>query len=160
MAYIAVLFSDNLIAHFHVNWISPVKIRKILIGGTKLMVVYDDMEPSEKIKMYNKGVDISGRDAVYQVLVQYRTGDMWAPNVPQTEALTLMTREFVDCISKKRAPLTGGLAGLNVVRILEAADRSVQSQGTMIQLTPDGQADPEALRAAAREKAPAEPAVS
>ncbi len=132
MAYITVLFPDNLIAHFHVNWISPVKIRKILIGGTKLMVVYDDMEPSEKIKMYDKGVDITGKDAVYQVLVQYRTGDMWAPNVPQSEALTLMSREFVDCIKSGRTPLSDGASGFNVVRVLEAADQSLQAGGKMI----------------------------
>ncbi|HEX9006507.1 MAG TPA: Gfo/Idh/MocA family oxidoreductase, partial [Bacteroidota bacterium] len=137
MAYITVLFPDNLIAHFHVNWISPVKIRKILIGGSKLMVVYDDMEPSEKIKMYNKGVDITGKDAVYQVLVQYRTGDMWAPNVPQTEALTLMSREFVDCIKAGRTPVSDGISGLNVVRLLEAADQSLQAGGKMITFAAD-----------------------
>jgi len=132
MAYITVLFPNNLIAHFHVNWISPVKIRKILIGGTKQMVVYDDMEPSEKIKIYNKGVDISGKDSIYEALVQYRTGDMYAPNVPQTEALALMVKEFVDCINSGKQPLTDGAAGFNVVRVLEAADRSLQEGGRTI----------------------------
>jgi predicted dehydrogenase len=135
MAYITVLFPDNVIAHFHVNWISPVKIRKILIGGTKLMVVYDDMEPSEKIKMYDKGVDIKGKDSIYQVLVQYRTGNMWAPNVPQTEALMLMAREFIDSIKEGRKPLSDGVSGFNVVRVLEAADRSLKAGGKRISLS-------------------------
>ena len=111
------------------------KIRKILIGGTKLMVVYDDMEPSEKIKMYDKGVDIKGKDSIYQVLVQYRTGNMWAPNVPQTEALMLMAREFIDSIKEGRKPLSDGVSGFNVVRVLEAADRSLKAGGKRISLS-------------------------
>jgi predicted dehydrogenase len=99
------------------------------------MVVYDDMEPSEKIKMYDKGVDIKGKDSIYQVLVQYRTGNMWAPNVPQTEALMLMAREFIDSIKEGRKPLSDGVSGFNVVRVLEAADRSLKAGGKRISLS-------------------------
>jgi predicted dehydrogenase len=148
MAYITVNFPDNIIAHFHVNWISPVKVRKILIGGSKLMVVYDDMEPSEKIKMYNKGVETNGKDSVYRTLVQYRTGDMFAPHVDQTEALSLMAAEFVNSIRTGRRPLTDGQAGLNIVRILEAANQSLKSGGQLVTLCVDGKTDhvPHALR--------------
>jgi len=135
MAYLVVNFPDNLIAHFHVNWISPVKVRKILIGGSKLMVVYDDMEPSEKIRLYNKGVEINGKDSVYQTLVQYRTGDMFAPHIDQTEALSLMVEEFVNSITEGRKPLSDGCSGLNVVRILEAAERSLRLGGQMVKLS-------------------------
>jgi predicted dehydrogenase len=139
IAYITVMFPNNLIAHFHVNWISPVKVRKILVGGSKLMVVYDDMEPSEKIKMYNKGVEIREYESVYRALVEYRTGDMFAPHVDQTEALSLMTKEFIGAIHSKQRPLSDGNAGMNVVRILEAADISMKSGGAVIQLSTNGQ---------------------
>jgi predicted dehydrogenase len=144
MAYIVVNFPDNLIAHFHVNWISPVKVRKILIGGSKLMVVYDDMEPSEKIRMYNKGVDIKGKDSLYQTLVQYRTGDMFAPHIDQTEALNLMAGDFLRAIKTRKKPISDGHAGLNVVRILEAADRSLRMGGQIVKLS--GEANGEQVR--------------
>ena len=137
MAYITVLFPENIIAHFHVNWISPVKVRKILIGGSKKMIVYDDMEPSEKVKIYDKGVDIKGRDSVYNVLVQYRTGDMYAPHVEATEALGLMAKDFVDSIRQGKKPLSDGVSGINVVRILEAADASAKLGGKSIALSAD-----------------------
>ena len=137
IAYISVMFPNNLIAHFHVNWISPVKVRKILIGGTKQMVVYDDMESSDKVKMYNKGVEYKGGDSVYSTLVKYRTGDMFAPNIDTTEALSLMTREFVEAVSNRRKPLTDGVAGMNVVRILEGADASLHAGGKAIMFGAD-----------------------
>jgi predicted dehydrogenase len=135
IAYLSVRYNNQLLAHFHVNWMSPVKVRKILIGGSKLMVVYDDMEPSEKIKVYDKGVDIKERESIYKVLVQYRTGDMYAPQISQTEALALMAAEFVESIKTGRRPITDGRSGMKVVRILEAAQRSLRSGGTMIDLT-------------------------
>jgi predicted dehydrogenase len=138
VAYITVLFSDNIIAHFHVNWISPVKIRRILIGGTKLMVVYDDMEPSEKVKLYDKGVDVKGTDSVYKALVEYRTGNMFAPHVAQTEALTLMTADFVRSIATGSTPVSDSQLGLKVVRLLEAADKSLKMAGLMISLSRKG----------------------
>jgi predicted dehydrogenase len=134
IAYITVIFPNNMIAHFHVNWISPVKVRKILLGGTKKMVVYDDMEASDKVKVYNKGVEVNGNESLYKVLVQYRLGDMFAPSIDQTEALSLMVKEFVDSINMRRSPLTDGVAGAKVVRILEAAERSLRSGGEMVSL--------------------------
>lgn len=133
-AYLIVHFGEKLIAHFHVNWLSPVKIRRILLAGSKQMVVYDDMEPSEKVKVFNKGVEITNEDAVYATLVQYRTGDMYAPKIDQTEALSLLTREFVASIRTGNRPITDGQAGLNVVRILEAAETSLRSGGSLITL--------------------------
>jgi predicted dehydrogenase len=138
IAYITVMFPDNIIGHFHVNWISPVKVRKILIGGTKLMVVYDDMEPSEKIKLYDRGVEIKGTDSVYKALVEYRTGDMFAPHVAQTEALSLMTADFVNAIKTGTRPISDAQSGLNVVRLLEAADQSLKMGGLVIRLSGNG----------------------
>lgn len=134
IAYITVIFSENIIAHFHVNWISPVKVRKILIGGTKLMVVYDDMEPSEKIKLYDKGVDFKGNDSMYKALVEYRTGDMFAPHVAQTEALMLLAADFVKSIETGSTPAADAVSGLNVIRLLEAADVSLKAGGSVVPL--------------------------
>jgi len=138
VAYLTVHYDDKLIAHFHVNWLSPVKIRKILIGGSKLMVVYDDMEPSEKVKFYDKGVDIKEKESIYETLVQYRTGDMRAPRIDQTEALSHLTNEFVQSIRTGRRPTTDGQSGLNVVRILEAAESSLRSGGKLVELSARG----------------------
>jgi predicted dehydrogenase len=138
ISYITVNFENNLIAHFHVNWISPVKVRKILIGGTKLMVVYDDMEPSEKIKLYDKGVEIKSQDSLYHVLVEYRTGNMFAPHVEQAEALGLVSKDFVESIKKGKQPRSNGRAGLNVVRILEAASSSLKQGGKVIKFSSNG----------------------
>ena len=134
VAYITVHFEDAILAHFHVNWLSPVKVRKMLIGGNKKMVVYDDMEPSEKVKVYDKGVEIQSEEMVHRLLVQYRMGDMYAPQLDQTEALRLMIKEFVDSIEEKRKPLTDGEAGLAVVRILEAADASIKAGSKAVNL--------------------------
>ena len=138
IAYLTVQYADKLIAHFHVNWLSPVKIRKILIGGSKLMVVYDDMEVSEKIKVYDKGVEIRGEESIHKTLVQYRTGDMHAPQIDQTEALSLLTTEFIDSIIGLTRPTSDGQSGLNVVRILEAAEASLRSGGKLIELSGKG----------------------
>jgi predicted dehydrogenase len=142
IAYLSMTFPGNIIAHFHVNWISPVKLRKILIGGTKLMVVYDDMEPSEKVKLYNKGVDLNGKESEYKALVEYRIGDMYAPHVDQREALSLMVRDFIESIRTGREPLASGRSGLNVVRILETADLSLKSGGRQISFSRDRQQIP------------------
>lgn len=132
MAYVTVIFEKNLIAHFHVNWLSPVKVRKILIGGSKKMIVYDDMEPSEKVKVYNKGVDVQSEEMVHNVLVQYRMGDMYSPQLDQTEALTLMCEDFIESIISERKPQADGIAGFNVVRILEAGQRSLKNGGMLV----------------------------
>jgi predicted dehydrogenase len=134
VAYLTVLFDNNLIAHFHVNWLAPVKIRKVLIGGSKSMLVFDDMENSEKVKIYDKGVDIKTKEGVYETLVQYRMGDMRSPKLDQTEALSLATAHFLECIKHNKTPLTDGISGLNVVRLLEAAEKSIKQHGKQIKL--------------------------
>jgi predicted dehydrogenase len=110
------------------------KIRKTLIGGTKSMIVYDDNETSEKVKIYDKGIDVTTREGVYDTLVQYRTGDMLSPKLDQTEALAEGTRHFIDCVLNNKTPLTDGHAGLNVVRILEASGVSIKNRGRAVEL--------------------------
>ncbi len=134
IAYLTLEFENNLIAHFHVNWLAPLKIRKTLIGGTKSMIVYDDTESSEKVKIYDKGIDVTTREGVYDTLVQYRTGDMLSPKLDQEEALSVGTRHFLDCVLNDTKPLTDGDAGLNVVRILEASAISIKDRGRLIEL--------------------------
>jgi predicted dehydrogenase len=134
MAYITVEHNKKLMSHFHVNWLSPVKIRRVLIGGSKHMIVYDDMNSDEKVKVYNKGVDIRNEESLYQTLVQYRIGDMHAPKIEETEALGLMVAEFLKSIRDKREPLTGAKFGIEVMRVLEAADTSLKSGGAKVYL--------------------------
>jgi predicted dehydrogenase len=135
IAYITVQFPDNLLAHIHVNWLAPVKIRTTLIGGSKKMVVYDDNEPSEKVKIYDCGVTCTEKkEDVYQMLVQYRTGDMLAPKLDTTEALKLMSKEFIDSINQNRKPFTDGEAGLRVTRLLEAANESLKEKGRVVKV--------------------------
>lgn len=134
MAFITVYFPGNLIAHVNVNWLSPVKVRMTLIGGKDKMLVWNDLEPDEKIKVYDKGVDIANGQGVYDLLVSYRSGDVWAPRVQQTEALKLELGYFVDCIVNGQTPDNDGAAGLRVVRLLEAAEESLNLRGKAIVL--------------------------
>ena len=135
IAYLTCLFNANLIAHFHVNWLSPVKVRRTLIGGNRRMIVYDDLEPSEKVKIYNKGVALSnGPESKYELLVSYRTGDMWAPQLDTIEALKLEAIHFIECLEQNKPPLTDGHAGLRVVRILEGACHSLAQGGRPVEL--------------------------
>lgn len=135
MAYVTVQYSGNLLGHIHVNWLAPVKVRTTLIGGTKKMIVYDDTEPSEKVKIYNKGVSYhEKKEDVYQMLVQYRSGDMLSPKLDTTEALKLVSKEFTDSIKENRKPLTDGVAGLRVVKLLESATQSMKQKGKVVKL--------------------------
>ena len=135
VAYLTLFFDNHLIAHIHVNWLAPVKIRRTLIGGTNKMIVYDDLEPSEKIKLYDKGITLnSPSDNIYQMLVGYRTGDMWAPQVDVTEALRTEAIHFLRCIEQGERPLIDGQAGLQIVKILEAATRSMHEKGRPVEL--------------------------
>jgi predicted dehydrogenase len=134
MAFITVYFPGNLIAHINVNWLSPVKVRTTLIGGKDKMLVWNDLEPDEKIRIYDKGVDVTGGEGVHEMLVSYRTGDVWAPKVDQTEALKLELGYFIDCIMKNQAPSNDGVAGLRVVRLLEAAEQSLNDRGKAVLL--------------------------
>ena len=134
VAYITVYLSDNMIAHFNVNWLSPVKVRMTLLGGEKKMVLWNDLDADEKVKVYDKGVEIKTRQGVYDVLVSYRTGDMWAPKVEQTEALAAETKYFIDCVTRNETPFNDGVAGLRVVKLLEAADRSLADMGAAVRI--------------------------
>jgi predicted dehydrogenase len=134
IAYLTVYFNSGMIAHFHNNWIAPVKIRTILVGGSKRMILYDDMESSEKIKIYDKGIEVASTEAAHNALIAYRLGDMWAPRLEQTEALRLVAAEFVDSIESGRRPMTDGISGLNVVRILEASEMSIKRRGKEVKL--------------------------
>jgi predicted dehydrogenase len=136
IAYVALRYKDNFIAHFHLNWLSPVKIRRTIIGGSEKMLVWDDLEPGETIKIYDKGIVVKkGEDEKRNsLLVSYRSADMHAPRVDNTEALAVMIREFADCISDKRPALTDGEAGLRVLRVLEAANRSIKADGANVRI--------------------------
>jgi predicted dehydrogenase len=134
IAYITLFFESSLIAHVHVNWLAPVKVRRTLIGGDKRMVVYDDVEPSEKVKVYDKGITTRSGADVHQLQIGYRTGDMWAPQLDVTEALHVEGTHFIDCINRGVPTLTDGRAGLRVVQILEAASRSMRERGRTIEL--------------------------
>jgi len=134
IAYITVRFKGSLIAHFHVNWMSPVKLRRIVIGGSKKMIVFDDLDPAEKIKIYDKGFRVARprKKAFYQSLIQYRLGDMHAPSIDNTEALKIAVDHFADCIQNRKQPVTDGIAGLRIVRMLEATDRSLKKGGVKV----------------------------
>jgi predicted dehydrogenase len=136
IAYLTLFFAHNLIAHVHVNWLAPVKVRRTLLGGSRKMIVYDDLEPSEKIKVYDRGISVGdpSPDGVYKMLVSYRMGDMWAPRLDATEALQLEAAHFLDCIQGREHPTTDGAAGLRVVKIMEAATRSMSQQGRPVEL--------------------------
>lgn len=132
VAYLTVYYPQNVIAHFNVNWLSPVKVRMTLIGGEKKMVVWNDLEVDEKIKIYDRGVNLTSREGVYDLLVSYRSGDMWSPKVESTEALKKELAYFVECIETSMTPLNDGAAGLRVVRILEAAEQSLSKKGEAV----------------------------
>jgi predicted dehydrogenase len=134
VAFITLYYPNKVIGHINVNWLSPVKVRTTLIGGEKKMLVWNDLEADEKIKVYDKGVQISNGDGRYELLVSYRSGDMWAPRVEQIEALRMEAAYFVDCILNNKKPFNDGVAGLQVVRTLEAADQSLQQKGKIIAL--------------------------
>lgn len=144
IAYMTLRFPNNVIAHFHVNWLAPVKIRQTLLGCSKKMVIYDDVEPTDKIRVYDKGIVVNGcngngnangsAEKRYQAMVGYRTGDVLIPKIDTTEALQRVAKEFVSSIVESRAPLTDGVAGYRVVRYLEAAQRSLENNGREVLL--------------------------
>ena len=136
IAYLNLDFGDGLIANFHVNWLSPVKIRHTMLGGSDKSLLYNDLDPVEKIKVYDRGItvredDLEGRR---RQLIDYRKGDVWSPHVPAEEPLRIMAAHFADCVENNRTPVTDAQAGLRVVRILDAAQRSIKAQGGRITL--------------------------
>ena len=134
VAFITLYFPNKVIAHINVNWLSPVKVRTTLIGGEKKMLVWNDLEADEKIKIYDRGVQITNRQGLYDLLVNYRSGDMWAPQLEQVEALRQELAYFVDCISNDQTPTNDGRAGLRVVKMLEAANESLRHRGALVYL--------------------------
>jgi predicted dehydrogenase len=138
-AYVTCFFENRLIAHLHVNWLAPVKIRRTLIGGDRQMIVYDDLEPSEKVKVYDKGVTITnglgdGLEGAHDLLVSYRAGDVLAPQLGVSEALASVAQHFTECVREGQRPVTDGAAGLRVIRVLEAAERSLADGGMAVEL--------------------------
>ncbi len=133
---LTVYLEGNLVAHINVSWVSPVKIRQTLIGGTSKMIVYDDNQPSEKVKIYDKGVELNSTsmEEIYQLKVQYRVGDMYSPKLDDQEALAVETGHFVDCIANAKRPMTGGREGLEVVKVLVAAQESLKNRGLPVGL--------------------------
>jgi predicted dehydrogenase len=137
IAFLTLFFDNRLIAHLHVNWLAPVKVRRTLIGGSRKMIVYDDLEPSEKVKVYDKGVTVNGNgngNPRYRMLIDYRSGDMYAPQLDITEALNTEAKHFIKSIELNESTVTDGLAGLRVVRILEAATQSIAARGRIVEL--------------------------
>lgn len=134
IAFISIYFPKRIIAHINVNWLSPVKVRTTLIGGEKKMLVWNDLETDEKIKVYDKGVRLSDGKGVHELLVSYRSGDMWSPQVDQVEALREETAYFLQCLMENKNPFNDGINGLRIVRILEAADKSIRSRGEAVTL--------------------------
>jgi predicted dehydrogenase len=135
MAHITLFFQSSCVAHVSVNWLSPIKVRQTFIGGSRKMIVYDDVEPTEKIKIYDKGITLNGSpEKAQQLRIGYRAGDMWAPHIPAKEALQTEVEHFVDCLRNSKLPISSGVSGLRVVEILEAASRSVREEGKPIRL--------------------------
>ena len=135
MAHITLFFQSSCVAHINVNWLSPIKVRQTFIGGSRKMIVYDDLEPTEKIKVYDKGITINGSpENAHQLRIGYRAGDMWAPHLAAAEALQTEAQHFIDCINNGASPTSSGQTGLQVVEILEAASRSIRSQGGPVSL--------------------------
>ena len=136
IAYLTMFFADRLIAHVHVNWLAPVKVRRTLLGGSRRMIVFDDLEASEKVKLYDRGISVNpSAENLHQMMIGYRTGDMWAPQLPVREALSVEAAHFVDCVVRSQRPTTDGPAGLRVVRLLEAATQSMAAQGRLVDVT-------------------------
>src|SRR5262249_33678347 len=130
VAYVSLFMPGDTVAHINVNWLAPVKVRQTLIAGSKKMIVFDDLEPSEKLKVYDRGVTLNDDpESLYRTLVSYRTGDMWAPNLPVTEALHTEALHFLACIEGREKPITGGEMGLRIVRVLELATQSMKERG-------------------------------
>jgi predicted dehydrogenase len=134
VAFMTIYFPRNVIAHINVNWLSPVKIRTTLIGGQKKMVVWNDLVADEKVRVYDKGVQITSGDGIRDLLVSYRTGDMWAPQLEPMEALHTEMNYFADCVLNSKTPFNDGHAGLRIVRMLEAAEESIRKRGELIRL--------------------------
>jgi predicted dehydrogenase len=134
VAYVTIYFPGNLIAHINVNWLSPVKIRTTLIGGQKKMLVWNDLVADEKIRVYDRGVEINDKETSYTARINYRSGDIWVPRLEQFEALRVEAEYFVNCINNDITPINDGHAGLRVIRMLEAIVGSLKNGGKTVYL--------------------------
>jgi len=132
MAYITVQFADNILGHCHVNWLAPMKTRLVMLGGSRRLAVYDDNLVAEKVKIYDKGISRSSIEGLYDALVQYRNGDMYAPAIENSEALGREIKHFNHCVQNSITPITDGKAGLRVVSILAAAHESSRNNGIRV----------------------------
>ena len=132
IAYLTVNFESGFIAHFNCSWTSPVKIRLMLIGGDKKMIVFNDLEPTEKIKVYDTGYEIKNDDDRKKLLIDYRSGDIFIPKVPATEALALMVEDFAQAVLTGRKPIADHQSGLYVIKILEASAQSLKLKGAEV----------------------------
>ncbi|MBN1781691.1 Gfo/Idh/MocA family oxidoreductase [bacterium] len=138
VAYLTLQFDNNFIAHFNVNWLSPVKVRRTLLAGDRKMLVWDDLKADEKVKIYDTGVQVQTKEGAYEAMVDYRIGDMLAPVLDRTEALKKEIGYLVQCIRDKETPVNDGRAGLRVVQILELSNRSIQQNGMLIDFETGG----------------------
>lgn len=136
IAYLTVNYTSGFIAHFNCSWTSPVKVRMMLIGGDQKMILYNDLEPTEKVKIYDTGYSYSNDEEKNRVLVDYRTGDIHVPKLETSEALLGMANDFVLCVKEKKQPKSSCHLGLDVVRILEASNKSIKNGGREIVLEP------------------------
>ena len=134
IAYITMYFEKNIMAHINLNWLSPVKIRTTLIGGSKKMLVYNDIEPDEKIRIYEKGISINNKEDLRKILVEYRSGDAYIPKIDSKEALSLEIKHFIECIKENKKPINDSFSGLRVVKLLESADQSLRNNGEIVRL--------------------------
>jgi predicted dehydrogenase len=135
LAYLTLAYESGTVAHVHVNWLAPVKMRRTVLAGSRKMVVYDDLEPSDKVKVYDTGVDlVDDESSLHKMLVSYRVGEMRAPRVDLGEALGTEMRHLLDCVKHGRVPLTDGCSGRRVVKLLELAQRSIDLDGMMVRV--------------------------
>jgi len=134
IVYLTLFFDNHCIAHIHVSWLAPIKVRRVIIGGTKKMILLDDGEPVEKIRIYDKGIETTAKEGASETLIQYRSGGVSSPKYDTTEPLARVVDEFIRAIEKKADPLSDGVAGLNIVKILEAAEESIRGKGKIIEL--------------------------
>jgi len=127
-----VYFTNSLMAHFNVNWLSPVKVRSTMIGGDKRMLVWNDISPDEKIKVYDRGVNHDTPEDIHNLLVSYRSGDMCSPKLDQREPLLAELMHFIECIVEDKKNMSDGKSGLEVVLLLHACEKSVRHNGALV----------------------------
>ncbi|MDH3602648.1 MAG: Gfo/Idh/MocA family oxidoreductase [Candidatus Tectomicrobia bacterium] len=134
VGYMTVYFSNNMIAHFNVNWLSPIKVRTTLVGGERKMLVWNDLDTDEKLKIHDKHLIFENREGIDNLLSSYRSGDMWVPKLEQCEALRIETEYLIDCITTGKTPVNDGCSALRVIKILEASNESLRNKGQMVLL--------------------------